>query len=785
MTIFINYFRIVLYNSNKILFFLIPLFLSGYLNTTYATSKYAHSNINWTTGPWYNAATGGGIVSSPVSGDNVFTNGFSVTVDASSTCDNLTLTNLLNAIVVNSPNTLTVRGTLNCATNPTNDIVGGNGTIILTGAFNTLVIGSNWNENAAFFNVTFDPGVGVGITTSTGNILSNGGTITFATGTTSTGNNADIRGQTGATLTINSGAKVILNGGQIRATNTGNSFFPNVNINGTLTATSYVNVTNLTIGTTGLFQTAYSAGTQGWFNAGFAPTTLVLNGTVEYNFAGAQVIYNKTYNNLKISNSGTKTLIGNTTVNGTLTIGGTATLSASTFALSYGPSGVLYYFGSVPQTTTNAEFPVTNGPSTLTVNNSSGITLHANRSVSTLNMTLGNITTGANILTLGTSTANLGTLNYTVGKIITGNSGGFARWFAASAVSNVFFPVGTLTTQNDITLSFTSPPSTGGTLTGMFSSTDPGNNNVDTLDDNGYAVDSYSSAGYWQINTGNGMSNDGLYDLKLRGQGFNPTGQEITNYPNLRILKRADALSLWFLDGTHASATGSNNDPTLNRTGLTGFSQFAMGGNMFDGNPLSGTLPVEMYSFYTTVQERNITLSWITLKELNNTGFEVQRQNFGTSNAEFYKIGFVQGAGSSNNSSTYNFSDKNLSIGKYKYRLKQIDVNGNYKYFELGSIIEIGIPAKFNLSQNYPNPFNPVTKINYELPFDSKVNLIIFDALGRKVKSLVNEEFDKAGYYSIQLNATQLSSGIYYYRLTAGGINGKSFTATKKMVLIK
>lgn len=90
------------------------------------------------------------------------------------------------------------------------------------------------------------------------------------------------------------------------------------------------------------------------------------------------------------------------------------------------------------------------------------------------------------------------------------------------------------------------------------------------------------------------------------------------------------------------------------------------------------------------------------------------------------------------------------------------------------------IPDKFDLKQNYPNPFNPVTKIDYDLPFDSKVSLKIYDLLGKEVLSLVNNDLQKAGYYSVQFNGLNLSSGIYFYRLVAN-----NFTQTKKMLLVK
>jgi hypothetical protein len=92
------------------------------------------------------------------------------------------------------------------------------------------------------------------------------------------------------------------------------------------------------------------------------------------------------------------------------------------------------------------------------------------------------------------------------------------------------------------------------------------------------------------------------------------------------------------------------------------------------------------------------------------------------------------------------------------------------------------LPVSYNLSQNYPNPFNPVTKINYELPKDSKVKLVIYDILGREIKTLVNE-LKQAGRYNVEFNGTQFASGVYFYRILVE--EGKSYSSVKKMVLIK
>ncbi len=89
------------------------------------------------------------------------------------------------------------------------------------------------------------------------------------------------------------------------------------------------------------------------------------------------------------------------------------------------------------------------------------------------------------------------------------------------------------------------------------------------------------------------------------------------------------------------------------------------------------------------------------------------------------------------------------------------------------------MPNTFSLSQNYPNPFNPVTKISFSIPNNSYTKLVVYDISGKQVAELVNNTLD-AGTYDIDFDASQLSSGTYFYRIEAG-----EFTEVKKMILVK
>ena len=110
----------------------------------------------------------------------------------------------------------------------------------------------------------------------------------------------------------------------------------------------------------------------------------------------------------------------------------------------------------------------------------------------------------------------------------------------------------------------------------------------------------------------------------------------------------------------------------------------------------------------------------------------------------------------------------------------------NYWTFLVGTLSIEGeaIPEVFALHQNYPNPFNPITTLRYDLPVDAKVNITIYDLMGRSIRSLVNSQ-QTAGYRSIQWNATNnlgepVSAGMYIYMIQAG-----EFRQVRKMVLLK
>lgn len=247
----------------------------------------------------------------------------------------------------------------------------------------------------------------------------------------------------------------------------------------------------------------------------------------------------------------------------------------------------------------------------------------------------------------------------------------------------------------------------------------------------------------------------------------------------------------WVLSGVN----GPNS--TTTQTGANGETQFCYVGANAGLDTITATirstgasaravkqwesaLPVELSSFTSVVSGRDAILNWSTSEEINNSGFDIERSSVA---GEWAKVGFVAGNGTTNEAKNYSFTDRGLASGSYSYRLKQIDFNGNYTYYNLSSEVVIGLPEKFELAQNYPNPFNPSTKIGFALPLDGNVVLSVFDNSGRLV-SKISEGFRTAGYYTMDFNASNLSSGVYFYKLEFNG-SGSEFTKTMKMTVLK
>ncbi len=217
---------------------------------------------------------------------------------------------------------------------------------------------------------------------------------------------------------------------------------------------------------------------------------------------------------------------------------------------------------------------------------------------------------------------------------------------------------------------------------------------------------------------------------------------------------------------TAADATSNDYDGTLH------------GNALFSSTPL----PVELSSFAAAVEGRTVTLRWSTASEQNNLGFEVERRTAGDGavmSEEWRNAGFTEGHGTSNAPRSYSFVDR-TAHGVVRYRLKQLDRDGNFTYSPEVEVTVGGAPSMFALEQNYPNPFNPSTSISFTLQVPGFTTLTIFDAVGREVAVLLNEHLEAGVLHQRTFDASGLASGTYYARLVSSGEY-----RTRKLFLVK
>ncbi len=384
-----------------------------------------------------------------------------------------------------------------------------------------------------------------------------------------------------------------------------------------------------------------------------------------------------------------------------------------------------------------------------------------------------------------------GTLNLHSGIISTGNykvifdsaaviSGGSSASFVAGNLSEYFsgsnsnnFPIGTLSAYRPVYL--------------LISASGSGFITIDQHDQNPNptsipsGVSSISTIRYWSFINDPSLS---ITQSVVRLTWGSDDG--ITDLSNVTVVFGTAGGSWPLQDNTGAAATGTSSSGTVGGNYFAGLPVDAAFGNLNGGN---NPLPVELNFFTGVFVDNNVELKWSTVTEVNNFGFEVERLNPplshlpGGEEKEWVKIGLVRGNGNSNSPKQYSFVDNNpKGANEFEYRLKQVDNNGGVKYSKAVDVKTA--PADYELFQNYPNPFNPATVINYQLPTDGFVTLKIFDALGKAVKTLVNE-YKIQGRYSVDFNAANLASGTYYYQLHSINSSGGNFIAAKKMLLVK
>jgi hypothetical protein len=179
----------------------------------------------------------------------------------------------------------------------------------------------------------------------------------------------------------------------------------------------------------------------------------------------------------------------------------------------------------------------------------------------------------------------------------------------------------------------------------------------------------------------------------------------------------------------------------------------------------ASTLPVELVSFGGKQSGGSVRLAWTTATEVNNYGFEVEKLTAGS----WQKVGFVEGAGTSNSSHGYAFTDMNIWSATYSYRLKQIDRDGKFEYSKVVEVAFTSSVKEFKLNANYPNPFNPSTVVSFTVAQSGHAELKVYNVIGQEVAVLFSGYAEAGSYQSVTFNASAQTSGVYFSVLESAG----------------
>jgi hypothetical protein len=735
----------------------------GTSSTTATWTTASHWIVCVSPGTWVGATVA---TLAPSSTSNCFIrNGCTATVPASGTveCNNLTVIGtLVSSNSISTPRFLNIYGT----TVTINGSFGGPGDGLSLNIYNSNTTLTGSPNPSGFYICRIQPQVATSLTFNVNcyftfigsGIYGNGFATTytinagktvslkpgcnFAVGTTVSGDpsiganmNLDIYG----TLTLQSGASP-----SVISLANNNGFTTNLHIyeTGTLNCGSslyaYSNgsasAINVTVDNGGGVS---FTGTSGVCNIGKATT--IMNGTWDYG-------------NVSAGGTSGRSLGATASVDGTIMTKDAflnANGSGGPYAkgiITLNSNSLVEYYGTSPISGISVS-PVEN----LQINNSAGVVLSNNIVVNgTLYLTGGTVSLGSYNL-IAASVSGGSAYSY----VLTNGTGGFIRNVGHDDVS---FPVGFTDSYTPVVLN-------------NSGSADTFTVKVKDIIDHPAATNEVVNK-QWTITESTPGGSDVLVTLQWN------SGDENSLFvrDNPVYIARYNGI-LW-------------NDSPANYTDLGGGGVYTASSDGFTAGTLFiienvDELPVELSSFTSDCPDgRSVQLNWETKTEKNSNKFIVERKSL----TDWENLGSVMASVLSNSPKHYSFSDNKLQSGKYQYRLKMMDNDGSFYYSKIIEI-NLALPKNFELSQNYPNPFNPSTKINYSLPFDSKVTLDVYNVAGVKIAQLVNGE-KPAGYYTVDFNSCSIgkniASGVYFYRIiVSNSTDGTNFSSIKKMMILK
>lgn len=204
----------------------------------------------------------------------------------------------------------------------------------------------------------------------------------------------------------------------------------------------------------------------------------------------------------------------------------------------------------------------------------------------------------------------------------------------------------------------------------------------------------------------------------------------------------------------------------------------------------STTLPVELTDFSATADGNHVVLTWTTATETDNAGFEVQYAARSVSEVEndyeedpsqtiWTPLDFIVGKGTTTEEQVYSFRVTGIEVGTYRFRLRQVDLDGASSYSEeIEATIEV--LGDYEVSDVYPNPFNPRARITLAVRESQEVDIAVYDVIGRRVQTLFTGDIPAHTTRHIGVDGSRLASGLYVVRAA-----GEKFAVVKTMLLVK
>lgn len=354
--------------------------------------------------------------------------------------------------------------------------------------------------------------------------------------------------------------------------------------------------------------------------------------------------------------------------------------------------------------------------------------------------TAGDVLLHDNVLVLGTDASTPGVFSFNSGTLI----GKFRRWITA-ATDSWDFPVGISNTTRNANISFTSAPVSAGTLTTEFLPF-PGGYNGLPLTEGAILIQNTASDGFWRITAADGLSG-GTYTGTFDVNQF----LTVIDYSKLVLVKRINDSNPWTLDGTYVPAAGSNAFAVVSRTGMTGFSDFAVGGDI-------ATLPVTVEYFKGVNKGQLNVLDWklnCTATPYVNITLErsADGRRFTGIHTEYATdIRCQQG---------FTYNDLEPLDGVNYYRLRVVDADG---YGAYSLIVKLNVNRKQTKpTLLYPNPVTTSAELQWNTAQSETVNVHIVNASGQLVgRSVIAAQ---KGLNVHTLNMASLPAGTYQLRL--------------------